>query len=690
MIRKLKNILHKENGPLQVPNSCDMHSLEPVSTSVKTNPDLNSSPVNFIKRKIKSSKSWAKIPKHKFFQEESIYATVTSPELASQEFENFTRPFNYGNSTNNASSLDYGFGSRAPSMSLNSPVPSSIINVNENRMQKQSTIDTRNCNIRSSLRHTSNSCFSHCTNNDHRINERDNYFYFKIIQRLKRCSIESPANIPILTIHSFKSNMPKWIYLTQQFISFHKNDMRLIDLDHGVPVNALFYSTDFDLIYVRTAEEIEGYVPRDNCKPIVASEEKANNGGKNCVNNDHDINSGNLIQSCYAALPGNFENYKENDMNCSGEDGSIKYHSLSIGTDYENVQNDDENPYSNIPIESETNSREKIDQNFDYLCAKTHDLVKNLNSDTRDTRDSGYRSDAENANQFSNNLLDNDYENTVDYVIDNLAAESHVGKCLENMQSRSRLPISVSSNLNLTVMNDRVGKRLENTIENDDFKASLGSYNNPIYKSPSPVISNSEQSLMSSLNKKTPSLETSAFQRSKIRRSLDSNLLLDSQKTTFQSVEINIDETSTNYNRTLHLFKQKENSQAQRQPYPDLDVNKIELDSMTDNCQVPINIINKVKKLWTVVLEHKANACQEISVMPGMLVIVVKQYKNWLYIKLVESDNLGTAKNSAPQMYGFIPRYCAVDLQEIIAKSNLSQMANVPNFKTRRSQITAL
>ena len=182
------------------------------------------------------------------------------------------------------------------------------------------------------------------------------------------------------------------------------------------------------------------------------------------------------------------------------------------------------------------------------------------------------------------------------------------------------------------------------------------------------------------------------FERTKVRRSLDSNLILGSQRPSFQSVDIDIDETSTNYNRTLSLFKKKENLQQARydnQPYPDLDVNKIELDSMNENYIVPETVIKKVKRIWTVIAEHRAKASQEVSVTPGMLVLVIRQYKSWLYIKLVENEYLNSEPNSA-QMYGFIPRSCAVDLQEIITKNcNDNGLTGKPKHP-RRSQITAL
>lgn len=196
------------------------------------------------------------------------------------------------------------------------------------------------------------------------------------------------------------------------------------------------------------------------------------------------------------------------------------------------------------------------------------------------------------------------------------------------------------------------------------------------------------------------------FERSKVRRSLDSNLVLGSQRPAlFQTVDIDIDETKamSNYARTLSLFKSKEverQEQEQQMPYPDLDVNRIELDSIGSDGDnhyiVPENVAKKVKKVWTVVAEHKAKASQEISVMPGTQVLVIRQYMSWLYVKMVENDYLNSDPNGS-QMYGFIPRSCAVDMQGIVmGKSNANQdIAGGTDLSgklknPRRSQITAL
>lgn len=164
-------------------------------------------------------------------------------------------------------------------------------------------------------------------------------------------------------------------------------------------------------------------------------------------------------------------------------------------------------------------------------------------------------------------------------------------------------------------------------------------------------------------------------------------MILASKKPAFQTIDIDIDDTKPNYNQTLNLFKKKEiffQQQEQQKPYPDLDVNKIELDSINEKSNVPENVLNKVKKLWTVINAHEAKTSQEVSVSPGMLVLVIRQYDNSLYVKLVESELNGA------QLYGYIPRNCAIDLQEVIQKTKFSGVSYTKLSKPRRSQITAL
>ncbi len=149
---------------------------------------------------IKSSKSWVKIPKAtpatpKLASSESIYATVDHPELATGEFEAFTRTFN-----TNASSLDYGFDSRAPSLTFHSPLPSSILH-------KHSTLDS----------HQPKPLHQHPTGSSRPVTDRENFLYFKVTQRLKRASLHSPAHIPLVCCRSFRPNTSsRWPRLEQQ------------------------------------------------------------------------------------------------------------------------------------------------------------------------------------------------------------------------------------------------------------------------------------------------------------------------------------------------------------------------------------------------------------------------------------------------------------------------------------------
>ena len=203
----------------------------------------------------------------KLFQEECAYDSVELPvESANHEFENYTRMVN---NTNAISSIDYGFD--LPSqINLNSPL--SVVDVKlDERHQKHSTLDTNIKAKMNLMKNYSNSCLMSTKLSEHsQYTQQEAALDFKIIQRLKSASLQSPANIPILCVATFNFNSPKWLHLLQQFNLMCRHDIKLIDLNKGVPVNALFYTVEFDLIYIKTADEREGYVPRDSCKPITA------------------------------------------------------------------------------------------------------------------------------------------------------------------------------------------------------------------------------------------------------------------------------------------------------------------------------------------------------------------------------------------------------------------------------------
>ena len=212
-------------------------------------------------------------------------------------------------------------------------------------------------------------------------------------------------------------------------------------------------------------------------------------------------------------------------------------------------------------------------------------------------------------------------------------------------------------------------------------------FNNMTYKSPASASSSHRHSTRQISSNLT--FKNNQFERNKIRRSLDSNLTSNNYNTNkFHAVDIDLNEEAPNYFKTLDLFKKKESQPL----FPDLDVNKIELDSIREaregvDTQSFKRNGSTVKKLWTVILKHEAKTPQEISVKPGMTVFVIRQYKSWLYIKLFEIEFF----KSNQQQYGYIPRSCAVDMQDIIQKSSQNEVVNLrTQFNNRKSQITAL
>lgn len=155
--------------------------------------------------------------------------------------------------------------------------------------------------------------------------------------------------------------------------------------------------------------------------------------------------------------------------------------------------------------------------------------------------------------------------------------------------------------------------------------------------------------------------------------------------------------------------------------YPDLDLSKIELDcqfndSNSTNMQQqqrqrqmteeePLDERN----IWKVVLGHEARTFEELSVVPGMVVYVIKQFAEFLYVRLLGYENI-----SMSQQYGLIPKYCALNLVQMIANRQQQQQNNssvlnsssshdfmsnqrhdlvmrqIEAAKRRKSQITAL
>lgn len=579
--------------------------------------------MNLILKEIRSTKSWVKLPKNtKLFQEhESAYESIASLEPANHEFESYTRATRY--QEHKPIVIDKVF---EPSTKSNSP----------------SSIKTS-----SSLKHST-------LNSRQDSDLYENRLHSKILDKLGKSSIESPANIPILCVCSFSLNDPKWIQLNNRFSSCGIN-VRLIELQKGVPVNALFYLSNLDLIYVKTADDLEGYVPRDCCKPIsgndTASISSSNTNSKQLYHHDNSEFNFKPIQANRDTdtLNTNSNNYS-NDKS-SGND-SIKYHSLSMESEYDDLIETNEE-FNNLKLQK----TRILNQQFEQQKHPEYSIYK--------YRDSGYRSDNTNYR-----VLDDYEENSIVSPEKNAKTEN---KCLLGMQSRSRLPISIRSNLNLTLMDDQTNKQ-------NQFEPNV--YSNITYKSP---FLNNINLRLSARNMSPKVSKKSEFQRNTTRRSLDSSIANGGDSTSrlqsFYAVSIELDENKTS--KVININKTPDSvNQNQNMLYPDLDLNKIELDSLNEARAEKI----KENKIWTIILKHEARTLQEINVTPGMLVLVIKEFEEYLYVKLIGYEN---SNLSLSQQFGVIPRSCAVDLQEIIYNSNKS-LNQIEQFKRRKSQITAL
>lgn len=458
----------------------------------------------------------------------------------------------------------------------------------------------------------------------------------KIFDRLSKSSIENPANIPILCTDSFNTNDPKWIQLTSKFNLCGLN-VRLIELQKGVPVNAIFYLSNLDLIYVKTADDLEGYVPRNCCRPIISSNDfsmRKNQPSAKPLVGFRPVKS---ISSDTDTLNTNSNNYSDEK---SAANDSIKYHSLSIESEYDDL------------VEPIDEPKSKSKSNNNYLAGYDHSQFSVLNPDYSlcKYRDSGYRSEIENnMTNFSANfkILDDSQEKL-----------DKSSKCLLSMQSRSRLPISIRSNLNLTLMDENELPESHDSFSNVACKGSF--YNNNNLR----------------MSARQPRYKKNEFKRNNIRRSLDSYLTGNpndpSRIQSFYAVSIDLDDNKEKLNN-LNI------NTSDLMYYPDLDLNKIELDSLND-------LDREHEKIWTIILKHEARNFQEVSVSPGMLVSVIRDFNDMLYVKLLGYEN---SSLNLSQQYGIIPKSCAVDLQEIIYTSNRNLNARFEQNR-RKSQITAL
>ena len=421
-------------------------------------------------------------------------------------------------------------------------------------------------------------------------------------------------------------------------------------LAKGEPINAMFYLSELDLIYVKTADDSEGFLPRSHCKLFSQNENTFNEYLKPKLN---------YTESCHSSIHSASINKAQFYGSHADHNESIKYHSLS-SSEYDDLNED--HVYSNIPV-----SEPKLDNPHMFLQPITNSFttieaderrISNLYQIKPVRYDSGYKSDeVENStttHNAANSILVNDYEERSNCMIINKCEvpPEKMNQHLLNMQSRSRLPISISSNLNFEIMDDnQMFKKVPEGFENFTYKAS-------------PVASNNKSRLSIALTPKA---------NKNTRRSLDACITNSCQKLSL---------SQNGFRKNSHL----------QSNMTDLDVNKIELDSITEAFEKNLsntNLTNQLikcakttRKHWHVIHKHEAKSHQEISVVPGMLVLVIREHNEWLYIKLTEDGSF-----SSIQRYGFIPRSCAVDLDELAHRTqdNLNECDN-----ERKPQITAL
>jgi len=788
---------------------------------------------------IKSTKSWVKLPKTpRLFNDESAYESISSLEPANHEFESYTRNHNFlvNREINRRKSVEYGFRPQHspsssfdhhPAIALNTI--SNLTSASNSNQPKHSTLNQNliQCSSISSSSSTSDTYFDKSNINKIQSRTKDNrqkreisILYSKILGKLANCSIEQPANLPLLCTKSFNRTDLLWNQMGNRFKLSGLN-VRLIELNQGVPLNAMFYLSDLDLVYVRSydvdANELEGYLPRNFCRPIYAREPVTTSGSStfntkktgdadSCLVNSDEYslatNTNTLSTNDSSSGTGNgredrlgkqsdelanderhfksISNQKTQQrveevhkLNENDDDDSVKYHSLSTAElEYDDlnedqVQVEQVQPSTNIGsiqtkqikdcVTYELNNITHTVQNCAVSLGNHHKYVPQVDS-TSCRADSTHFS-------IANYQLVNDYEDTTSFTHANskLKEESSLidrheispkslNQCLLSLQSRSRLPISIKSNLNLPIMDDQ---RLTNSNACNNSKLS---FSNITYNSPSVQYTHQYTSVLPKIH--TPkSANKSEFERSYMRRSLDSSLAFGgacgagvARDNRFYAISIDIEGNenansmdSSVYNRKiLNSSNRKldipqvvyEKRALVNEQFADLDLKRIELDSLKDSNQAtpttpnivhkrpskinPHKILeepedqletptkhqsnisatnlgsNEKNNVWTVILQYDAQNFQELSVKPGMLVMIIREYETWLYVKMIGYENSQLNKS---QQYGIIPRNCAVNLHELLNKNqSLLSASTQPAMPTSThqtktgqiSQITAL
>jgi hypothetical protein len=656
---------------------------------------------------------------------ESAYESIASLEPANHEFESYTRVLANSsnlktphlstiNSNNTISSrplstvksvksysVDYGFDaihSASPSISTTTAASSSLQAVSNNSdstaqklLRQQVKHSTLNSQAAGPTNANSTDLLLMYNENLRQIQKNDNDLYERILERLSKSSIDAPAHVPLLCICTFNLNESRWLKLISRLSALGIN-VRLIEIVKGVPVNALFYLSNLDLIYVRTADELEGYVPKDCCKPVSCSINISNNSSQNAsINNNNNNTTGvnttvakssNYVESLgsdFNFIP--IQNYDSNANACRNDDrDSIKYHSLS-SSEYDDLIE---------PGEMQSNANTAGSGN----SIPSGNLNSQINYSIYKTQDSGYRSEIE---IQSANLNQNQYERRNFSSNENSSCVSSnetskngdkSPKVLLSLPSRSRLPISMGTNMNLTLMDpvaSAPATQSDGYFANNTYKSQASPLNNRMCGTPG--FSNSKKS--------------SEFQRAKSsRRSLDSSMggqglngsVVANLASKFFAVPIDLNEESKS--QPQHVTSQVTRSNDDK--FAEIDLKRIELDSLVGDSSnnVDDSETGESNKLWTVILRHEARNFQEISVSPGMLVSIIKTFNDWIYVKLVGFENTNL---DLSQQYGIIPKSCVADLNEVILNSQKNESEyNAAYYylnKNRRKsshQITAL
>ncbi len=255
------------------------------------------------------------------------------------------------------------------------------------------------------------------------------------------------------------------------------------------------------MVYVKTynldGDDLEGYVPRQCCKPINSRELKPQPFAFQQT----------IVDQRSPTTAKNASLTKEND---NFNDDSIKYHSLSSELEYDNKfkKNQEESIFINkenknnnnndVFFENDFKNNERRHSLFSNNKQKNHnDPIQDcLTYDLKNVESIRYQlingTDNTNKKTVSNNNYseicinnenkkDTTHFSVTNYQLVNDYDEANINDekadSLLSMQSRSRLPISFSSNLNLAL-------EKQTSLQSNEINTKLIGFNNLTYKSP--------------------------------------------------------------------------------------------------------------------------------------------------------------------------------------------------------------